>query len=41
MEKFDRVNSKAVAMLAPDIDTDIIAPLESLTTDKSQNHIDR
>jgi len=35
MDKFSRVNSKAVAMLAPDIDTDIIAPLESLTTDKS------
>jgi len=35
MDNFERVNSKAVAMLAPDIDTDIIAPLESLTTDKS------
>jgi len=35
MNKFSSINSKAVAMLAPDIDTDIIAPLESLTTDKS------
>ncbi len=35
MEKFETVTSKAVAMLEPDIDTDIIAPLESLTTDKS------
>jgi len=35
MKKFDTVISKAVAMLEPDIDTDIIAPLESLTTDKS------
>jgi len=35
MEKFKSVKSKAVAMLAPDVDTDIIAPLESLTTDKS------
>jgi len=35
MEKFPTIRSNAVAMLAPDIDTDIIAPLESLTTDKS------
>jgi len=35
MKKFDTVISKAVAMLESDIDTDIIAPLESLTTDKS------
>jgi len=35
MDKFESINSKAVAMLDPDIDTDIIAPLESLTTDKS------
>jgi len=35
MEKFQTIRSKAVAMLAQDIDTDIIAPLESLTTDKS------
>jgi len=35
MKKFDSIISKAVAMLEPDIDTDIIAPLESLTTDKS------
>lgn len=35
MRKFDTITSKAVAMLEPDVDTDIIAPLESLTTDKS------
>jgi len=35
VDKFLTVTSKAVAMLAPDIDTDIIAPLDSLTTNKS------
>jgi len=35
VDKFNVISSKAVAMLTPDIDTDIIAPLESLTTDKS------
>jgi len=35
MDKFDIVASKAVPMLMPDLDTDIIAPLDSLTTDKS------
>jgi len=35
MKKFDSVISKAVPLLMPDIDTDIISPLDSLTTDKS------
>jgi len=35
MQKFDTVVSKAVPLLMPDIDTDIISPLDSLTTDKS------
>jgi len=33
--QFTTVSNKAVAMLPPDIDTDIIAPLDSLTTEKS------
>jgi len=35
MQKFDTVVSKAVPLLMPDIDTDIISPLDSLTSDKS------
>lgn len=35
MKKFDTVISKAVPLLMPDVDTDIISPLDSLTTDKS------
>jgi len=35
VKKFDTVISKAVPLLMPDVDTDIISPLESLTTDKS------
>lgn len=35
MRKFDTLVSKAVAMLTPDIDTDVIAPLDSLTSNKS------
>jgi len=35
VEKFSTIVSKAVAMLMPDIDTDVISPLESLTTDKT------
>jgi len=35
VKKFDTVISKAVPLLMPDVDTDIISPLDSLTTDKS------
>jgi len=35
VRKFDTLVSKAVAMLTPDIDTDVIAPLDSLTSNKS------
>jgi len=35
VKKFETLNSKAVAMMMANIDTDIIAPLESLTTDKT------
>jgi len=35
VNKFETLNSNAVAMMMANIDTDIIAPLESLTTDKT------
>jgi len=35
VKQFNSLISKAVPLLMPDVDTDIISPLDSLTTDKS------